>query len=68
MSDANYLPPPASPAKSMPGDIAGENTGRASQNGAYLIQQQSLTVPPNAQSMRYGDLVYLHVENVDGIV
>jgi hypothetical protein len=52
----------------MAGDIAGENTGRASQNNAYLIQHQSLTVPPNAQSMRYGDLVYLHVENVDGIV
>lgn len=68
MSDANYLPPSASRAKSMAGDIAGENTGRASQNNAYLIQHQSSTVPPNAQSMRYGDLVYLHVENVDGIV
>ena len=72
MSDHNNLSLPVSPAKSQPGDLGamGEISGRASQGGGnnQFIQKPSLLVPSNAQSMRYGDLVYLHVENVDGII
>jgi len=37
MSDLNNLLPPPSPAKSQPGDLGGDITGRVSQSG-QLIQ------------------------------
>ena len=60
----NLQIPLSSPAKSQgagEGGIAGEISARQ-------VQQQQAALPSNAQSMRYGDLIYLHVENVDGIV
>ncbi len=55
----------AEPNQANPSPANRNNFGQAAQATGLLDQ---IKPPPTAQSMRYGDLVYLHAEGIDGYV